>query len=200
MSILARRTREPSGNSPLSHALKKGQVLFRGTVPVGAFLPRLCQGPPVFPDLLGVEIIHIGFSLPDQPERELIELLKIVGGIVLPIFPVKTEPTDIGLDGLHVFDVLLAGIRVVEAQIAEAFELQRKAEIEADGLGVTDVEVAVGLRRKARVNPASVFVRLQVIGDDGLDEIRGRGEINGRHGMNTPFCSELGPSCKLHSL
>jgi len=175
-----------------AHALKKGQVLLRGTDSVRALFPRLCQGPPVFPDLLCTEIIHIGFPLQDQPHGEFIELLKIVGGIVLPIFPVKTEPTDIGLDRLHVFDVLLAGIRVVEAQIAEAFELEGKTEIEADGLGVTDMEVAVWLRRKARVNPAAIFVRLQVISDDVLDEIGGRGEINGCHGMNTPFCSESG--------
>jgi hypothetical protein len=52
---------------------------------------------------------------------------------------------------------------------------------------VTNVEVSVGLGRKASVNPASVFVRLQVLCDDRLDEIGGRGEINARHGMDTPL-------------
>jgi len=46
------------------------------------------------------------------------------------------------------FLLFLGRIGVVEAQIALAAEFLRDAEIEGDGLGVADVEIAVGLRRK----------------------------------------------------
>ena len=60
----------------------------------------------------------------------------------------------------------LGGVGVVEAQVAEAAEFLGEAEVEADGLGVADVQVAVGLRRKPGDHPALVFAGLQVFHDD----------------------------------
>ena len=54
----------------------------------------------------------------------------------------------------------LVGIRVVHAQIADAAELARDAEVQADAFGVADVQVAVRFRRKARVN-----LRIFLFGD-----------------------------------
>ena len=65
----------------------------------------------------------------------------------------------------------LHGIGVVEAQVALAAELGGEAEVEADRLGVADVQVAVGLGREARVHAAAVLVGLQVFEDDVADEI-----------------------------
>ena len=45
------------------------------------------------------------------------------------------------------------------------------AEVEADRLGVADVEVAVRLRREARGHPAAVRPGGQVLGNDGPNEI-----------------------------
>ena len=47
----------------------------------------------------------------------------------------------------------------------------REPEIEVDRLGVADVQVAVGLRRKARVHASAVLVGLQILEDDVADEI-----------------------------
>ena len=46
-----------------------------------------------------------------------------------------------------------------------------EAEIEVDGFGVADVQIAVRLRRKARMHAAAVFVGLQIVEDDLADEI-----------------------------
>ena len=62
------------------------------------------------------------------------------------------------LDRIHIFDVFLGWIRVVHAQIADAAELARDAEVQADGLRVADVQITVRLRRKARVD-ARIFLR-----------------------------------------
>ena len=68
--------------------------------------------------------------------------------------PVEPQPPDVGLDGIDVLLLFLAGVRVVEAQVAAAAELPSDAEVEADRLRVADMEVAVGLGGEA--------------GDDGL--------------------------------
>src|SRR5262249_834941 len=48
-----------------------------------------------------------------------------------------------------IFLLLFRRIGVVEAQMAAAAELLCDAEIEGDRLGVADMQIAVGLRRKA---------------------------------------------------
>src|SRR5262249_51692165 len=85
--------------------------------------------------------------------------------------PVETEPADVLLDRLDVLDVLLRRVRVVEAEIAAAAVLLRHAEVQADRLGVADVQVAVGLRREAREHTAAVAARRQILGDDRANEV-----------------------------
>ena len=65
----------------------------------------------------------------------------------------------------------LLGIGVVEAQVGLAAELRGQAEIQADGFGVADVQIAVRLRREARVYPSLILVGLQVVQNDVANEI-----------------------------
>ena len=74
----------------------------------------------------------------DEPEGKLKELAEIVGGVI-DVFPAEAEPLDVLLDGVDILDVFFDGIGVVEAQVARAAILTGDAEVEADGLGVTDV-------------------------------------------------------------
>ena len=71
--------------------------------------------------------------------------------------------------------LFLFGIGVVEAQVGLAAELVGEAEVDADGLGVADVEVAVGLGWKARLDlrVAELF-GAHVLGDLVAEEV-GRG-------------------------
>ena len=85
--------------------------------------------------------------------------------------PIEAEPADVLLDRLDVLDVLFRGVGVVEAQVAGAAELGGDAEIEADRLGVADVQVAVGLGREARGDTSGVLPRADVLSHDGPDEI-----------------------------
>ncbi len=71
----------------------------------------------------------------------------------------------VSLDGVDILLLFLLRIGVVEAQVGLAAKLVRKAEINADGLGVADVQIAVGLRRKARLNDrVAVLLRAHVLG------------------------------------
>src|SRR4029079_6750636 len=63
--------------------------------------------------------------------------------------PVEAEPADVGLDRVEVLLLLLDRGRVVEPEVAPAAELGRDPEVQADRLGMADVEVAVGLGREA---------------------------------------------------
>ena len=57
---------------------------------------------------------------------------------------------DILLDAVHVFLVFLAGVGVVKAQVAaRPGEFLGYAEVEANGFGVSDMEITVGFRGEA---------------------------------------------------
>jgi hypothetical protein len=115
---------------------------------------------------------------------------------VLP--PIEAEPAHVALDGVDVLLLLLGWVGVVEAQIAAAAELLRHAEVEADRLGVADVEIAVGLGWKAghhRLRPP----RGQVGLDDVANEIAPRfasrwcldicHDALRRHSVEVPRCA-----------
>ena len=92
-----------------------------------------------------------------------------------PFFrPAADQPVHVLLDRLDVFHVLLGRIRVVHTQMANAAEFAGDAEVQADGLGVADVQVAVWLGRKAR-HDLLLLPALQIGGDDVADEVGGRG-------------------------
>ena len=84
--------------------------------------------------------------------------------------PVEAHPADVGLDRLDVLLLLLGRVGVVEAQVATPVELLGDAEVEAHGLGVADVQVAVGLGRKAGDHLRLPAGR-QVGADDVADEV-----------------------------
>ena len=74
----------------------------------------------------------------------------------------ETEPLDVFFNGVDVFVVFFFGVGVVETQVAQAVVNIRQTEVQADGFGVTDVQVAVGFGREAGLDG---FV------DDGADEM-----------------------------
>jgi len=73
-----------------------------------------------------------------------VQILEVVaGGGSLPGF--VSEPIDDFLDVVNEFIVLLAGVSVVESQVSIAAVLFSDGEVKADGLSVTNVQVAIGL-------------------------------------------------------
>jgi hypothetical protein len=71
--------------------------------------------------------------------------------------PVEAEPAHRVEDRFDVLLVLLDRVGVVEAHVAAPAEVARQAEVQADALGVADVQVAVGLRREAGADPGRVL-------------------------------------------
>jgi len=61
--------------------------------------------------------------------------------------PVEAQPPDVTLDGIDEFLLLLHRIGVVEAQVAAPAEFRCDPEVQADRLGVPDMQVAVRFGR-----------------------------------------------------
>ena len=117
----------------------------------------------------------------DQGLCELIKLLEVVACKVVVCPPVESEPAHRRLDGIHILLVFFGGVGVVEPKVTAAPVGRGQPEVQADGLGMAVVQVAVGLWRKAG-DHARHAAAGQVVFDDVLKEILRLGQ-GGRVGV-----------------
>ena len=157
------------GKLPCRHAAEQVKVLFNAPFAVGAVFAGLGQRAAVSADLVGGKIVHVGLARLDQLDRALVDKIKVFGGVVA-MLPVEAQPLDILLNGLHVLHVLLRGVRVVQPQVAHAAVFLGGGEVDADRLGVTDVQIAVGLRREPGLH-AGVHARGKILVDEIVNEV-----------------------------
>ncbi len=160
------------------HALERREVLLHRRIARGAGLAAMLLVAVVFADLLLRKEADISLAELDQLNGVRMHAVEVVRCLVVVLPPVETEPADVFLDRIDVLDLFLGRVGVVHAQVAAALILQREAEVEADGLGVADVQVAVRLRRETR-DDLGVLTGREVGVDDLLDEVAMR---FGRHG------------------
>jgi len=152
------------------HAREQIEILRHRAVTVGTVPARLFQCAAILAHLLRREIVHIGQALVDELDREVVQGIEIIRGPAHRAVPLETEPAHVILDGLRVFLALLLRVGVVEAQVAGALVILREAEVQADRLGVADVQITVRLGREAR-GDAPVFAAGQIGFDDAADEV-----------------------------
>ena len=131
------------GKFTVAHAFEQVQVLFDRAGPVGAFAAGLGEGAAVLADLVGGEVVDVGLAVLDQLESKLVKLLEIIGGIKLAVFPIIAQPVDIFFDGVDIFDVFFDRVGIIEAQVALAAKGFGGAKIDADSLGVTDMQITI---------------------------------------------------------
>lgn len=94
--------------------------------------------------------------------------------------PLEAEPADALLDRLDVLGLLFHRVGVVEAEMAASAEIPRQPEVKADGFGVADVEIAIGLGRETG-DDSPVLAAFEIILDDGSQEVGDVGWFGGRH-------------------
>ena len=123
MSIFARSTRAPSGNSPARMRRNRSRFSSTGAVAVRAVLPGLGQRAALRAHLVGRRVVDVGLALADQVLGPLVELLEVVGRVVEVLAPVEAEPAHVALDRVDVLLLFLRRVGVVEAQVAAAAEL-----------------------------------------------------------------------------
>jgi hypothetical protein len=149
------------------------QILLDRTVAVGTLLARLGKRTSEGSHLILTEITDKSLADLYELNRIFVKLLEVVGGEVLTVVPVEAHPSQIIFDGIYVLDLFLAGVGIVKAQITQAAVVSGDPEINAHGLGMADVEIAVGLGRKPCVNPAAVLAGPEIVLNDRTDKIEG---------------------------
>ena len=147
------------GELARAHALEQVQVLLHRAVAVGAVLARLGQRAAVLAHLLRAQVVDIGLALLDQLARPTGRAARSSPRRRTRGPPVVAQPVDILLDRVDVLGIFLDRVGVVKAQVALAAKVLGHAEIDADRLGMADVQVAVGLGRKARLDAVIAPVR-----------------------------------------
>ena len=115
---------------------------------------------------------------------------------------------DILLDGVHELGVLLGGVSVVHAQVADPAELLGRTEVDDEGLAVADMQVAVGLGREAGVDlhPGAAAPLGNILLDELVDKVLALSLFQGGldligHGLLSSFVDgailhQKGRSCK----
>ncbi len=137
------------------HCLEETQVLLDGTITVRRSHTGLGWRTFLLRNLLGCLFIHIGLAFFDETDSEVIELLEIIGGIE-NMSPFETKPTNIALDGLYVFGILLGRVRVVKTEVTNTVVFLGNTEVHTYRLDVSDMQVSVRLRRETRLNTSTV--------------------------------------------
>ena len=108
----------------------------------------------------GGTVINISQSLFYQRNGEVVYRIKIIRGIQL-IGPLKAQPFYVGFYAVNIFNFLFGGVGIIKTQVGLAAILNAKAKIEADAFGMANMQVAIGLGRKA-CEDGFVFSRLQI--------------------------------------
>jgi hypothetical protein len=173
-----------------AHGAEQLQVLRHVAIAERRVLAALDQAAAVFAHGVRAQVVDVGDAELDQLLGAAVEHLEVVRGVA-QVLVLEAEPVHVVLDRLDVLQILLRGIGIVEAEVAGAAELARDPEVEADALGVPDVQITVRLGREARRDAATVLARRLVLAHDLGDEVgagrRGFGHGAGSDRRNAKF-------------
>ena len=153
------------------HLLEQLQIFFNRAVAVRTFRTRLGRCTFLCRYFFRRLFVDVSLAFLDEADGKVPKLLEIIRCIIF-VAPLVAQPLDILLDGFYVFHVFLRGVGVVETQVAYASVSGCDAEIKADGLGMSDVQVSVRLRREACLHSASIFTVAQVVFYNLLNEVQ----------------------------
>ena len=148
MSILARSTIAPSGA-----CRRASRASARGSqAGCGCGRGCWCRGAKVAAGWRASPQASARPHTRGQPHEAFcgaVHEVEVAAGLVEVVAPAPAQPLDHVLDGVDVLLLFLLGVGVVKAQMAGAAVVTRQAEVQADALGVADVQVAIGLGREA---------------------------------------------------
>src|SRR5215470_3283898 len=184
------------GEFALLHASKQIEVFLDASVAIRARLTRLGQRPAQLTEFVGSRAIDVGQTCFDEVPGELVEPVEIVRSVVKVLAPIETQPSDRLFDGVFVLDVLFHGVRIVKTEMANAAILCGEAEIEADGFGMPDVKVAIGLWWEASNHSPAILAATAVLHDDLTQEIRSRRAGRILRQCNSHFVLFMNKACR----
>jgi hypothetical protein len=143
-----------------AHRPKACEVLGRRAVAVRAVGARMAEVAAGRAHRLGALLVDVGMAGRDQRLRGAVHEVEIVARVVQVAravrVPVVAEPGHRVEDAVDVLLLLLLGIGVVEAHVADAAVFGGEAEVQRDAFRMADVQVAVRLRREARADAGRI--------------------------------------------
>ena len=95
MSIFARSTRAPSGNSPARMRRNRSRFSSTERSRYGLFWPGSVSVPRMRAHLVGRRVVDIGLAFADQLLGPVVELLEVVRRVMQMLAPVEAEPADV---------------------------------------------------------------------------------------------------------
>mmetsp|Transcript_5508 Transcript_5508/g.13223 ORF Transcript_5508/g.13223 Transcript_5508/m.13223 type:complete len:548 (-) Transcript_5508:1450-3093(-) len=152
------------GMLAVAHLAQAREVLGRRAVAEGAVDAGLAEIAAVLTHLFGRLLVDIGQAGLDQCLGRPVHEVEIAAGLVEVVAPAPAQPLHHLLDGVDVLQLLLLGVGVVEAQVAGAAVVACQAEVQADALGMADVQIAIGLGREAGADARGVERPGRVVG------------------------------------
>ena len=127
----------------VAHFAEDAQVFLWAAVAIRRILARFEKRAAIGAHFVGTLFIDVGVTGLDQMFGKLVHPIEIIGRVIEIVFramlPVKAHPTDAFLDRVNVL---------------------RQSEIQANALGVTDMQIAVGFGRKTRANTRPIGLTL----------------------------------------
>ena len=153
----------------LCHTGKQIKVFLNASVTVRAVLSRFCQSTSVLSDFVRVKIINIRLAFFNKFNRTFIKEVEIIGSKI-NIVPLKAEPLNILFDCVNIFGVLFRWVCIVHTKITYAVVFFLNAEINANCLCVSNMEIAVWLGRKTGLDTV-INALFQILIDEILNEI-----------------------------
>ena len=185
-----------------AHAAEEIEILLDRAATEGAVAAGLGQRTAGDPHLLLALVVDVGLASADQDFGPFVEAVEIVGCVVEAVTPIEAQPAHIADNRVDVLLIFFGRVGVVEAEVAAAAEFRSDTEVEADRLGMADMEIAVGLRREARHDcghPHVSEVGTNDIADENLTSLAARGGGLGHLGflrLSTPFAANARASCQ----
>ena len=146
------------GVGTVAHRAEDAQVVFGAALAERAVDAGLAKVAAVDAHFLGALFVHVGVASFDQVLGSAVHEVEVIAGLVVVRggdaveirLPVEAQPAHRVEDGVDVFQILFFRIGVVKAHVADTAIVTRQPEVQADALGVSHVQVAIGLGRKAR--------------------------------------------------
>ena len=112
-----------------SHTPEQVHIFVCAPAAPGAVCPLFSQSPPVLPDLIGGEIIHVCKPLLNEFLGKRVKAVIIIRCVVKMFSPVKTQPLDDIRDGIDIFLFFFFRICIIKPEVASSFILLSQSEI-----------------------------------------------------------------------
>ena len=157
------------------HPRKQLPILRHAPVAKRARFPRFRRRAARLAHLLRRQIANISLPVLNQLHRPIMQLAEVIGGVEKPVLPIETQPLHVFDNRIDILRLFLRRVRIIEPQIALAAELLRQPKIQADRFGMANMQIPIGLGRKARMHPAAVLAGGQILHDDLADKVRRAG-------------------------